>query len=203
MGDAPSLVSWHTYSKTAISRRSKRDGRSLRAVHNPLSARGGAPDHGGACATLPAGTGLAPEVLWLRGEQRGFLRLLHLRLRRVAPSVPPERVGSQHSGCLPGRGGARRGLRSPLPAPRDATPGGTSSVYPLKVYSPSFREIRFSETQGLGGQKKRAGALLPALLKHPGTVIRSPHSLVKPPANRLGPLKHGTCRYQRLYLNLY
>src|SRR5215208_4234139 len=158
MGDAPSLVSWHTYSKTAISRRSSnRDGRSLRANHDPLSARGGPPDHGGACATLPAGTGLAPEVLWLRGEQRGFLRLLHLRLSRVAPSVPPERVGSQHSGCLPGRGGARRGLRSPLPAPRDATPGGTSSVYPLKVYSrtaekgssrkPGFRYTGLSEKE--------------------------------------------------------
>src|SRR5215207_651349 len=147
MGDAPSLASWHTYSKTAISRRSKRDGRSLRANHDPLSARGGPPDHGGACATLPAGTGLAPEVLRLRGEQRGFLRLLHLRLRRVAPSVSPERVGSQHSGCLPGRGGARRGLRSPLPAARDATPGGTRSAYPLKVYSPSFREGKFAEIQ--------------------------------------------------------
>src|SRR5215204_5340854 len=149
MGDAPSLVSWHTYSKTAISRRSSnRDGRSLRANHNPLSARGGPPNHGGACATLPAGTGLAPEVLRLRAEQRGFLRLLHLRLRRVAPSIPPERVGSQHSGCLPGRGGARRGLRGPLPAPRDATPGGTSSVYPLKVYSPRIRE-GFSPDAGL------------------------------------------------------
>src|SRR5215218_1829332 len=148
MGDAPSLVSWHTYSKTTISRRSSnRDGRSLRANHDPLSARGGAPDHGGACATLPAGTWLAPEVLRLRAEQRGFLRLLHLRLRRVAPSVPPERVGSQHSGSLPGRGGTRRGLRSPLPAPRDATAGGTSSVYPLKVYSPRIREGLFSETR--------------------------------------------------------
>src|SRR5215211_5324876 len=147
MGDAPSLVSWHTYSKTAISRRSSnRDGRSLRANHDPLSARGGAPDHGGACATLPAGTWLAPEVLRLRAEQRGFLRLLHLRLRRVAPSVPPERVGSQHSGCLPGRGGARRDLRGPLPAARDATPGGTRSAYRLTGYSPSFREISFSET---------------------------------------------------------
>src|SRR5215204_1259827 len=136
MGDAPSLVSWHTYSKTAISRRSKRDGRSLRANHDPLNARGGPPDHGGACATLPATTCLAPEILLLRVEQRGFLRLLHLRLRRVAPSVPPERVGSQYSGCLPGRGGARRGLRSPLPTARDVIPGGTSSVYSLKVYSP-------------------------------------------------------------------
>src|SRR5215218_3078949 len=158
MGDAPSLVSWHTYSKTAISRRSKRDGRSLRAIHNPLSARGGPPDHGGACATLPAGTGLAPEVLWLRGEQRGFLRLLHLRLGRVAPSVPPERVGSQHSGCLPGRGGARRGLRSPLPAPRDATPGGTSSVYPLKVYS---RTAEKGSSRKLGFRQSHSRKLRP------------------------------------------
>src|SRR5215204_2479290 len=92
MGDAPSLVSWHTYSKTAISRRSKRDGHSLRANHDPLSARGGPPDHGGACATLPAGTGLAPEVLRLRGEQRGFLRLLYLFLKTVAPNVSTVRL---------------------------------------------------------------------------------------------------------------
>src|SRR5215204_4807442 len=84
------------------------------------------------------------------------------------------------------------------------------------LYSPSCREgffwengLPLNDVLGNSGARrakeegKRAGALLPALLKHPGTVIRSPHSLVEPLANRLGPLKHGTCRYQRLCLNLY
>src|SRR5215213_4335367 len=64
------------------------DGHPLRAVQDALSAGGDTAHHGGASPAHARGSWFGAEILWLRARERSLLRLLHLRLRGVPPSVP-------------------------------------------------------------------------------------------------------------------
>src|SRR5215212_7646385 len=73
----------------------------------------------------------------------------------------------------------------------------------------AFAETRFPANDILGNSREERPIIRgPILCPRPyknlcHCTLTLAHSLLKPLAHRPGPLNHFTCRYQRLYLNLY
>ena len=106
----------------------------------------------------------------------------------------------------PRRSGRRRAAYRPMEwvaslctqLPRNPLLGNRASDY-RNSRQLSFRQTGVSETQGM----KKPVSSSPGSTKTQSPYCALAHSLLEPLAHRPAPLKHRTCGYQRLYIDLY